>query len=333
MMRVSIVICNYNYARFLDSAIRSAVSQDYPDKEIIVVDDGSTDGSRDIVARWGDAVRTVYKSNGGQPSAYNAGFEKVTGDVVVFLDSDDLLDAGACARIVHAFDDDTAKVHFRMRVVDADGVALGPTIPRILSEGDLADRLRVEGELYESAPGTGNAYRVSALRRLMPLPTDVTMGADFFAIYGTSVLGEVRVACHEPLASYRVHRKSASGLLRFGNAVEPMPEPLRTSVRYERLRRWMLERLGPTAALPPLSPMFSLEKTRYADAILSAPSYIEGLRGGAQLLVSRVLPAVARAKGSWALRAGLACWAMGVLVLPRRMGLPLARFVCNPASR
>jgi glycosyltransferase involved in cell wall biosynthesis len=332
-MRVSIVVCNYNYAPFLDSAIRSAVFQDHPDKEVIVVDDGSTDGSRDIVARWGDAVRAVYKSNGGQVSAYNVGFEKVTGDVVVFLDSDDLLDAGACARIVRAFDDDTAKVHFRLRLVDTDGVALGSTIPRILAEGDLADRLRVEGELYESAPGSGNAYRVSALRRLMPIPTDDTHGADFFAIYGTSVLGEVRVAGDEPLGSYRVHGDNACRLLQFGNAPEAMQEPRRTLVRYERLRQWLLARLGPTAALPPLSPIFSLEKNGYAAAIFSAPSYIEGLQEGAQLLVSRVLPAVARTKGSWALRAGLACWAMGVLVLPRRTGLPLARFVCNPASR
>jgi cellulose synthase/poly-beta-1,6-N-acetylglucosamine synthase-like glycosyltransferase len=96
-MRVSIVICNYNYARFLDGAIRSALEQDHLDKEVIVVDDGSTDGSREVIARWADAVRTVYKANGGQVSAYNAGFEQVTGDAVVFLDSDDC-STGAPAR-------------------------------------------------------------------------------------------------------------------------------------------------------------------------------------------------------------------------------------------
>jgi glycosyltransferase involved in cell wall biosynthesis len=334
-MRVSIVVCNYNYARFLDGAIRSAVEQDYADKEVIVVDDGSTDGSPAIVAKWGDAVVAVHKSNGGQVSAYNAGFAKVTGDVVVFLDSDDQLDREACTRIAALFDDRTAKVHFRLRLVDTEGRALGPTIPNRLAEGDVSHRLRVDGDLYESSPGTGNAYRVAALRKLMPIPSDAKdrHGADFFCIYGSSLLGEVRAAGEQPLGSYRVHAQNAPELLGFGNAVRETQEPYRTYLRYERLRAWLIERLGPREVLPPFAPVFSLEKQGYVAAIFSAPSYLEGLQAASPLLVSKVLPSLRRAQGSWAFRAGLAVWAMGVLVLPRRAGLPLARYVCNPASR
>jgi glycosyltransferase involved in cell wall biosynthesis len=334
-MRVSIVVCNYNYAQFLDGAIRCAVEQDYPDKEVIVVDDGSTDGSRAIVERWGTAVRAIYKSNGGQVSAYNAGFEEVTGDIVVFLDSDDLLDRSACGRIVEAFDPDTVKVHFRLRVVDAQGVALGPTVPSRLAEGDIAHRLRRDGEVYESPPGSGNAYRVSALRRLMPLPGDPKdrHGADFFAMYGIALLGKVRTVGSDALGSYRVHDRNAPQLLAFGNALRETQEPLRSARRYERMRAWVLARLGPAEVLAPFAPVFFLEKQGYVAAIFSAPSYLQGLRTGCSLLVSKVLPSVARAQGSWAFRAGLAGWALGVLVLPRRAGLPLARYVCNPASR
>src|SRR3954451_20463787 len=88
---VSIVIDNYNYARFLPEAIESALAQTYPDTEVIVVDDGSTDDSREIIASYGSRVRPVLKTNGGQASAFNAGFAASRGDVVLFLDSDDTL--------------------------------------------------------------------------------------------------------------------------------------------------------------------------------------------------------------------------------------------------
>ena len=334
-MRVSIVICNYNYAPFLDNAIRSALDQDYGDKEVIVVDDGSTDGSASIVRAWGDSIRAMYKANEGQVSAYNAGFDQVTGDVVVFLDSDDFLDRSACKEIVEAFRPGVVKVHFRLRLVDVEGAALGPAIPRRLGEGDVGEALRLRGELYDSAPGSGNAYLVSALRRLMPIPGDSSdrHGADFFAIHGISVLGAVRVAGQGPLGSYRVHRSAHPQALNFGNAARGTQEPVRTYKRYDRLCGWLLARLGPTYALRPIAPAFSLEKQGYVIAIFSAHSYARGVHAGSSLLVSSVLPAIARVNSSWRFRAGLAGWAVSVLLLPRRMGLPLARYVCNPASR
>src|SRR5262249_16939261 len=64
----------HNYGRSLPQAIDSALAQTYPRTEVIVVDDGSTDGSREIIAAYGDRVRPVLKANGGQASAFNAGF-------------------------------------------------------------------------------------------------------------------------------------------------------------------------------------------------------------------------------------------------------------------
>ena len=168
-MKLSIVICNHNYGEFVDNAIRSAIEQDYPDREIIVVDDGSTDASRALISRWNGQVKTLFKSNEGQISAYNAGLAEVSGDVVIFLDSDDTLDAHAGGHIVEQFRDaSVAKVHFRLRLVDRSGAKLGGVIPSELPSGDLSSTLRCRGELYSSAPGSGNAYRVSVLRRLAP---------------------------------------------------------------------------------------------------------------------------------------------------------------------
>ena len=87
----SIIINNYNYGRFLADAIDSALSQTYPHVEVIVVDDGSTDSSRVIIGRYGDRITAVLKENGGQASAFNAGFRVSLGETIVFLDADDIL--------------------------------------------------------------------------------------------------------------------------------------------------------------------------------------------------------------------------------------------------
>ncbi|PZV14673.1 MAG: hypothetical protein DCF22_08465 [Leptolyngbya sp.] len=87
---VSIIINNYNYDRFLQEAIDSALNQTYPFVEVIVVDDGSTDSSREIISSYGSLIVPVLKSNGGQASSLNAGFEVSKGQIIFLLDSDDL---------------------------------------------------------------------------------------------------------------------------------------------------------------------------------------------------------------------------------------------------
>src|SRR5256886_12063249 len=86
---VSILINNYNYGRFLREAIDSALRQTYTNTEVIVVDDGSTDDSRPIIAGYGSRIVPVLKENGGQASAFNAGFAVSKGQWICFLDSDD----------------------------------------------------------------------------------------------------------------------------------------------------------------------------------------------------------------------------------------------------
>lgn len=86
---VSIIIDNYNYAPYLKAAIDSALNQTYTDIEVIVVDDGSTDESLEIIQSYGNKIIPVIKENGGQASAFNAGFAASKGDVICFLDSDD----------------------------------------------------------------------------------------------------------------------------------------------------------------------------------------------------------------------------------------------------
>ena len=129
---VDIVIDNYNYGRFLGRAIESARAQTHPTSRVIVVDDGSSDDSREVIAAFRDRVdEVVLKENGGQASAINAGIEHCRGDVVIFLDSDDLLLPEAAARHADLFaaDPELAKVQARMEVIDAEGRRSGVLKP------------------------------------------------------------------------------------------------------------------------------------------------------------------------------------------------------------
>jgi glycosyltransferase involved in cell wall biosynthesis len=330
---LSIVICNYNYARFLDSAIASAVDQTYANKEVIVVDDGSTDGSPEIIRRWNGKITAVFQRNEGQIAAYNRGFSEARGDVIMFVDSDDMLDPGAGERIIAAFADrHVSKVHFRLRLIDAAGEALGPNIPRRLSDGDVSGYLRL-GTFYYSSPGSGNAYRRETLARLMPLPAaaEDTHGADFFAIQGAALLGTVRAVGPAPLGSYRVHVEHASKQILLGNAW--LKDPVRAQKRYDRLRRWLVERLGADYVLPSEFADFSINKQVFAELVFGSAAYTDGLQRGAQYLRSKLVRSIWGRPSPLGERAGLTAWALAVLLLPREIGRPVARYVCNPASR
>lgn len=107
MSRISVIVPVYNVEDYLDACLQSLADQSFTDFEAVCVNDGSPDGSRDILARWAEKdarFKIVDKVNGGLSSARNAGIEAASSDIVCFLDSDDRFEPRACARIVEAFD-------------------------------------------------------------------------------------------------------------------------------------------------------------------------------------------------------------------------------------
>jgi hypothetical protein len=206
---VSIIIDNFNYGRYLAMAIDSALAQTYPALEVIVVDDGSTDGSAEIIQGYGTRVRPVFKPNGGQASALNAGFAISRGEIVMFLDADDVLYPEAAARLARAFDaPGTARAHCRMDVIDAEGGQTGaqkpaPHLP--LLSGDLRREVLSFPDDLPWLPTSGNAFSAEALRQIFPIPEHTyRILADYYLSHVTPLFGHV--AAVEPVsAGYRVH--------------------------------------------------------------------------------------------------------------------------------
>lgn len=87
---ISVVIPTYNYRKYVVEAIESVLAQSYQPLEVIVADDGSTDGTGEELARYGDRIRYFYQENRGLPAARNLGIRAAGGEYVAFLDSDDL---------------------------------------------------------------------------------------------------------------------------------------------------------------------------------------------------------------------------------------------------
>jgi glycosyltransferase involved in cell wall biosynthesis len=106
-LSVTVVTPSFNQAAFLEATIRSVLLQNYAALEYLVIDGGSTDGSRDIIARYAPFVDfAVSEPDRGQAHAINKGFERATGDIVAWLNSDDYYTEGAVARVVSEFEAD-----------------------------------------------------------------------------------------------------------------------------------------------------------------------------------------------------------------------------------
>ena len=232
--RVSILINNFNYERFVADAITSAFAQTHDNIEVIVVDDGSTDGSLDVMRSLQalyPELKIISKDNGGQASAMNAGFAASTGDFVVFLDSDDMLDPDAVEEALAAIGKDTAFVQFYLRTVDRQGQVTGlHPFCHFVEEGEVFRQVLTSGN-FRFMPTSGNLFTRKALHLVFPMAEQHwRICADSFLVAAAAASGRV-VTLPRILGSYRTHGANAW----FED--EETPERLREISR-NHLRLW-----------------------------------------------------------------------------------------------
>ncbi|MEM8777527.1 MAG: glycosyltransferase [Cyanobacteria bacterium P01_G01_bin.49] len=213
---VSIIINNYNYEVFLSQAIDSALNQTYNNLEVIVVDDGSTDNSSQIIESYGNQITPVMKENGGQASAFNIGFEKSQGEIICFLDSDDTFLPSKAQNVVEIFTTQNNIgwcFHEVLRVDNSFKPLLGVKNTRgasglydfreLMRTGGLRGNMPLNGIIT-----SGMCLTKELLGEILPMPSEIKITSDDYIKYaalGTSI----GYALLEPLACQRIHLNNA----------------------------------------------------------------------------------------------------------------------------
>jgi glycosyltransferase involved in cell wall biosynthesis len=206
---VTALVDTYNHEAMIGEAIASVLSQDFPasEMEVLVVDDGSTDRTPEIVRQFGPRVRLIRKANGGQASAFNAGIAEARGEIIAFLDGDDWWSTNKVTRVAQVF------------VASPEVGFVGHSITEVLIGGDhRVDELRVESRFQANSPegaqlfrtrknflGTSRmTIRTELLKRIVPVPEALVIQADEYLFTLAAVLSGV-VVLSEPLTFYRHH--------------------------------------------------------------------------------------------------------------------------------
>ena len=323
MTSVSIVINNYNYGRYLGEAINSALNQTIRDVEIIVVDDGSTDQSRDVIRGFGNVIKPLFKINGGQASTLNAGFAETHGEIIIFLDADDLLSPSVAEWVVKAFlaNLEMSKVQYRMEVIDAGGNQLGIVKPdprlRVPTGNVQRQELTFPFDI-PWLPTSGNAFSAQVLHKIMPIPESYgQVGADWYLAHIAALFGPVdfvdRVGAY-----YRVH--GSNHYEREGQEIDL--DQIRQTIQYAAQTNRYLKEYASRYGLAALQDDI-LSVSYIANRMISVrldPSH-HPVRGdtASKLFRLGIKASCRRFDVSFAMRSAFAGWFIGMLIAPSRI--------------
>jgi len=243
---ISVIITCYNYARYIGGAIECALAQTYAFKEVIVVNDGSTDDSPRVIARYSDHVRVVDQTNQGAAAAYNRGFAESTGELIVLLDADDRLHPDALARAAAEWSPRCAKIQWDLGIIDDRGRDLGR---RFCNFDESYDVTRVRESFsstgtYRWPVSAGNAYSRWWVSKVFPLDADQWPDGTLNTI--APVYGDV-VTIASVLGHYRIHgsnlwSSNGSDFSRLPHRIEQRSAEIANMQRHARRRGLPLPR-------------------------------------------------------------------------------------------
>lgn len=212
---VSILMSNYNYGQFLKPAIDSVLAQSYPHFELIVCDDGSTDDSDEVLAfleRQDPRISVIYKENGGQASAWNAAYQRSSGRIICFLDSDDMFTPEKLDTIVNIFQENAGAglVNHRYQMVNVHGKPIGTAWPPDLESGWLGEVAAQRGGWKIDGFTPIMCFRRELAETLFPIPEDLGGFGDAYIHGAAQFMTEVAYA-PDVLCWYRIHGSNDSG--------------------------------------------------------------------------------------------------------------------------
>ena len=220
---VSVLIDTYNHERFIEEAVASVLGQDFSasDREILVVDDGSTDKTQEILQRFEPHIRILRKVNGGQASAFNQGIPECRGEVIAFLDGDDWWLPGklSCVAGLMAKDASLGVIGHAIVQVSENGsqqaIGLSSQAQFRLDSVPSAEFFRLNRCYFGTSRLT---LRSEVARRILPVPEALVFEADEYLFTLAPVLADTLISPN-PLTCYRLHGTNlfmASGASREG---------------------------------------------------------------------------------------------------------------------
>jgi glycosyltransferase involved in cell wall biosynthesis len=202
----SVLIDTYNYGQYIEEAVRSALQQAFPaeQREILVVDDGSTDDTEKRLEKFGDSIRYLKKTNGGQASAFNFGVQHAHGEFIALLDADDVWLPNKLSRMHQAFlnQPDVGMAYHRLYQWN-DAGELSTEGHFIAVSGRVPDS-RFSLLCYPMMQTSSLVFRRQAMQDLLPVPEVLRTQADAYLTALIIFICPV-VGVDEYLAKYRIH--------------------------------------------------------------------------------------------------------------------------------
>ncbi|MEM7041330.1 MAG: glycosyltransferase [Pseudomonadota bacterium] len=325
-MGLSVVVSSYNYGQYLRTAIDSALALACAPLQVIVVDDGSTDGSIDIIKSYGDRIEPLFQTNQGQIASCAAGLRLCRHDIVIFLDSDDRLEPFAAREIMALWTSETVKVQYALQAIDSDGQLVNTVFPKY-PHGLTPSAIRAElfrAGVYPATTTSGTAFSRDFLTKVMPIPPEYDCDIDDALNAVAPLHGDVQTL-RKTLGQYRVHDRNTSAHSELtADRFERYAQDSKERLRY---LRDSCERLGFELPDDVMRNDLAYWESKVAAAVMK-PERRLGL----------LLPTLRAAFGSIldpGQRMMHATWSAALILLPRPMARHLLaqRFIFNKRSR
>ncbi|EDX86693.1 glycosyl transferase, group 2 family protein [Synechococcus sp. PCC 7335] len=253
-MKTTCLINNYNYASYVLEAVDSALNQTVGFDEIVVVDDGSTDGSVELLEKnyaSHPTVKLVLKQNGGQLSCFHQGLLSSSGEVIFFLDADDFYSSGYLEKALQSYEEIGCDFLFFSH---KDAQPQKESVHHVYNKSmDLGYSVILatwaNGNHYLGNVTSTLSIKRNFLEQIFPYPfvEDWRIQADLYLIFASSMAGARKAYCDQPLVTRRIHGKNLYAKENYSSHAKPSYSRRKlyyNNLRRSRMKKFLTDKLG-----------------------------------------------------------------------------------------